>query len=248
MFCRIRRCQLRSECHSASLRSQLGQSLHYICGCELICQNNLVKGGIRLSYSKNSLGQRGASHPAGNGNPGFGGMPANVGMGGLASPGHSYQPVPGYGVPNGHQGQSAPSGPNTAPLYNPQGGMSHSAPLASGQPSTSLSPNAQPFALPPTSPRSRYFGAPPDGGPAPVPVPVPVPTSRSHPNASFSAFQGTSNSQLSPVGSPIRTPGSYSWVSSGSGMNGNSGYSGFTLGSLDGAASAWGTSGNNQGN
>jgi len=31
-------------------------------------------------------------------------------------------------------------------------------------------------------------------------------------------------------------------------MNGNSGYSGFTLGSLDGAASAWGTSGNNQGN
>jgi hypothetical protein len=211
-------------------------------------QNNLVKGGIRLSYSKNSLGQRGASHPAGNGNPGFGGMPHNVGMGGLASPTHAYQQIPGYGLPNGHQGQSAPPGPGSAPLYNPQGSMSHSAPLASGQPSTSLSPNAQPFALPPTSPRSRYFGAPPNGnGPAPLPVPVPVPSSRSDPNASFSAFQGTSSNQLSPVGSPIRTPGSYSWVSSGSGVNGNSGFSGFTLGSLDGAASAWGTSGKNPG-
>jgi hypothetical protein len=205
-----------------------------------------VKGGIRLSYSKNSLGQRGTSHPAGNGNPGFGGMPQ---MSGLASPGHTYNTVPGYGLPNGHHGQSAPPGPGTAPLYNSnQGGISHSAPLASGQPSTSLSPNAQPFALPPTSPRSRYFGAPPNGGPAPQSVPVPVPSSRSDPNASFSAFQGSSSTQLSPVGSPIRTPGSYSWVSTGSGINGNGGYSGFTLGSLDGAASAWGTSGNNQSN
>lgn len=213
----------------------------------LMIQNNLVKGGIRLSYSKNSLGQRGASHPAGHGGPGsgFGGMPHNVGMAGLASPGQSYNQVPGpaYGLQlNGHQ-QSAPPGPSTAPLYNPsQGGMSHSAPVAVGQASTSLSPTAQPFALPSTSPRSRYFGAPPNGGPAPVPVPVP--TSRSDPNASFQAFQSTA-AQLSPVGSPIRTPGSFSWVSSGSGVNGAGGYSGFTLGSLDGAASAWGTSGNN---
>jgi hypothetical protein len=172
-------------------------------------------------------------------------MPHNVGMAGLSSPGQSYNQAPAsaYGLQlNGHQ-QSAPSGPGTAPLYNPtHGGMSNSAPVAGGQASTSLSPNAQPFALPPTSPRSRYFGAPPNGGPAPVPVPVP--TSRSDPNASFQAFQ-SSSSQLSPVGSPIRTPGSFSWVSSGSGVNGAGGYSGFTLGSLDGAASAWGTSGNN---
>lgn len=176
-------------------------------------------------------------------------MPSH-GMAGLASPGHTYNQILSYGPPNGHQGHSAPPGSSTAPLYNPnQGGMSNSAPLASVQPSTSLSPNAQPFALPPTSPRNRFFAAPPNGGgPAPQPVPVPVPSSRSDPNASFSAFQGTSSSQLLPVGSPIRTPGSYSWVSSGSGINGSSGYSGFTLGSLDGAASAWGTSGNNQGN
>jgi RNA recognition motif-containing protein len=221
-------------------------------------QNNLVKGGIRLSYSKNSLGQRGASHAPGAGAPGFGPVPHHVPMTGMPPPGQGYNQTPGlaYGLPpNGHQGQSAPSGTHGQTLYNPsQVPMPHSAPIASGQPSTSLSPNAQPFALPPTSPRARYFVAPPNGGSSGAqPVPVPVPSAKSDSNGSFPAFQSSSHSasnasQFSPVGSPIRTPGSFSWVSSGSGINGNSGYSGFTLGSLDGAASAWGAGGNKQAN
>lgn len=220
----------------------------------LTIQSGLVKGGIRLSYSKNSLGQRGVNHSIGPGGSGFGGMPHT----GLPGPGYSQNSAPGsgsfglqlQGQGHGHgQGQSAPPGPSTAPMAIGHHQNFHQS--APGGP-TSLSPNAQPFALPSTSPRSRYFGG--GAAPAPASVPVPVPSSKSDPSASFQAFQSASNSasnassQFSPVGSPIRTPGSFSWVSSGSGMNSNGGYGGFTLGSLDGAASAWGSVGTAQQN
>jgi hypothetical protein len=202
-----------------------------------------VKGGIRLSYSKNSLGQRGVNH-SGPGGPGFAGAMPVMGMiQGYNQNSNSAGPGSSFGHELQGQGHSAPPGPSTAPMPINHGHHQHftqSAP--NGAP---LSPNAQPFALPQTSPRSRYFANGPGSGPGPASVPVPVPNSKSDPNASFQAFQspnsaGTS-SQFSPVGSPIRTPGSFSWVSSGSGMNGNGGYGGFTLGSLDGAASAWGS-------
>lgn len=143
--------------------------------------------------------------------------------------------------------QSAPaSGPGSSSAPIPVQPGSHSAP----QLATSLSPNAQPFALPSTSPRSRYFGSTPPsaisgGGAAPVPVPG---SSKTDPNASYHAFQNASTSPSTASGqfSPVRTPGSISWVSSGTGVTGNGGYVG--LGSLDGAASAWGSTPSSGGN
>ncbi|KAK8844839.1 hypothetical protein IAR55_006689 [Kwoniella newhampshirensis] len=94
-------------------------------------------------------------------------------------------------------------------------------------------------------------------------VPIPTPSSSSSANSAFQPFGGQSgpghtsvgsnsaNSQFSPVSSPIRTP--FSWVSSsagagGMGMGSGTGYGfdfggnggGVPLGSLNGAASAWG--------
>lgn len=201
----------------------------------------MVKGGIRLSYSKNSLGQRGINHPIGaNGSP-FGGIAHTVALAGMTqsnySAGNPSAPPgnPGFGLQLHSHGQSAPSGPSTAPI--PMQQQSHSAPSGS-QPSTSLSPNAQPFALPSASPRNRTFGTGQVTSSVPVPVPVPNGQSLGDPNASYHAFQNASTSPSAVSGqfSPVRTPASISWVSSGSGVTGNGGY---VLGSLDGAASAW---------
>lgn len=55
------------------------------------------------------------------------------------------------------------------------------------------------------------------------------------------------SSGFSPVSSPIRTPASFSWLSSSAGTAGGVGYGyefggSVPLGSLNGAASAWGQS------
>lgn len=125
----------------------------------------LVKGGIRLSYSKNSLGQRGNNHPSQINTNVFGGIAHNVALAGMSmtSPTTQQHPLPngavGYGLP-GSLGEGSASlgmgdlrresGPGTATANG----------ISTG---TSLSPTAQPFniSLPPTSPRSRYFASPP---------------------------------------------------------------------------------------
>jgi len=196
-------------------------------------QGGLVKGGIRLSYSKNSLGQRGSSHPTGINSSILGGIAHTVALAGMSSPSTSNSvPGPGYGL------QFQPgSGPN-----------SQSAPISvrrSGD-GMSLSPTAQPFnaTLPTaTSPRSRYFGSsPPNSSKDPQGGYHSYPPN-SQPPSVVGPGPGGNGGQFSPVSSPIRTPASYSWVSSG----GSSGYgfdpfAGHGM-SLGGAASAWGQGG-----
>lgn len=191
-----------------------------------------------MSYSKNSLGQRGIGHPAGNGGLPFGGIAHTVALAGMTQNSYGAPAAPpsnpGFGLQLHGHGQSAPPGPTTAPIQTNSQQQQHAQSAPSAQPSTSLSPNAQPFALPSTSPRSRYFG------PTSSTVPVPVPNAQGDPNATYHAFQNASTSPGAASGqfSPVRTPASFSWVSSGSGVTGNGG---FVLGSLDGAASAWGS-------
>ncbi|WVQ82785.1 hypothetical protein IAT38_004917 [Cryptococcus sp. DSM 104549] len=277
----------------------------------------LVKGGIRLSYSKNSLGQRGNAHPSALNTNMFGGIAHTVALAGmsLTSPTSgaphlipSAASAPGAGAvganpANGPMSAGAGQGyglqlqqgarrgsdrdgvrePATAPLADMRRESAVSAGgLSNG---TSLSPTARPFNAPlpslsssastnPTSPRSRYF--------QPQPIPgnpnklsptesagsfststgqqsgVPIPSAGSSANSSFHPFGqlgSSSNStsasaSFSPVSSPIRTPASFSWLSSsaGTGGGGLGGYgyefggSGVPLGSLNGAASAWGQS------
>ncbi|WVR03016.1 hypothetical protein IAU60_000005 [Kwoniella sp. DSM 27419] len=206
----------------------------------------LVKGGIRLSYSKNSLGQRGNAHPAGTSGGLFGGIAHTVALAGMSmtSPGATH-PIP---IANGGYGQGM--------------GDSRDSRRESAA-GTSLSPTAQPFniSLPnPTSPRSRYFGTTPTSasslkgpspdGPAQSSTAVPIPAGNT-----FQPFtQGSSgpspSSGFSPMSSPIRTPASFSWKSSGPSTSGGFGYefgSGIQLGSLNGAASAWGAGGSGAG-
>ncbi|WRT63108.1 uncharacterized protein IL334_000011 [Kwoniella shivajii] len=235
----------------------------------------LVKGGIRLSYSKNSLGQRGNAHPSSLNPSMFGGIAHTVALAGMSmtSPTTaSAQPIP---INNG-QGGSLPvsAGANVSyGLQLQQGGPSqgHQSPATASisdsrrdangpsSQSTSLSPTAQPFniSLPnPASPRSRYFTAnPPSKAPSPSDAPsssfsgsssaVPIPSA----NASFQPFSSSNTSSgFSPVSSPNWTPASFSWKSSGaaasSGVGGFGGFdfvgAGTALGSLNGAASAWG--------
>ena len=210
----------------------------------------LVKGGIRLSYSKNSLGQRGNGYPAGAAVGGAAaaagsqyGAPHNVPM----SP-SAQAPTPGYGLQLSQAPAGAPTGPQSAPIPMP-------GDIRRRSESTGLSPTAQPFnaSLPlAASPRSRYFGSSPSrvdsyafaAGSTPSSTqgqPIPAPSS------------SNTSAQFSPVSSPIRTPASYSWVSSGqsntstSGMGNGYAFDPFAGGSmsLSGAASAWqsGTSG-----
>ncbi|WVQ72174.1 hypothetical protein IAR50_001719 [Cryptococcus sp. DSM 104548] len=298
----------------------------------------LVKGGIRLSYSKNSLGQRGNNHPPQLNTSLYSGIPHNVAIPGLGmtSPSSGSTSLPNGSasagsLPYGLQHQQASlrereREPVTAPLSDLRResapASSHSHPNAQFSPlsGTSLSPTAQPFsiALPPTSPRNPYYTSPPlphrisptesasssyNSNPTPSGAlsssnsnsnsashsvsGVPIPSTRSSSSA-FQPFGGAgsngSASGFSPVSSPIRTPGSFQWLSAsantgvgssgvspglgavgslgvgslgvgslgggglGSGSLGGGGYGGFDfggnapVGSLNGAASAWGAS------
>lgn len=241
-------------------------------------QGGLVKGGIRLSYSKNSLGQRGNAHPAGVNTSLFGGIAHTVALAGMSSPSTAAGANNGANagsVGNGYNGlqlnnallpsSNGTIAPQSAPIPMPNGTRrgseaTHPTPSSSG-----LSPTAQPFnaSLPSaTSPRSRYFGSSPQPdtaytgtastysstGAQPIPLP-PSSTSGSTNNSGPNSH--STSAQFSPVSSPIRTPASFSWVSSGqtgtSGVVGNGGYgfdpfsphSGGTGMSLSGAASAW---------
>jgi hypothetical protein len=188
-------------------------------------QAGIVKGGIRLSYSKNSLGQRGSAHPAGTNTSLFGGIAHTVALAGMSSPSSQ----------NGNYSNGNGAGPHSAPIPMPND-------VRRGSEVSGLSPTAQPFnvSLPiATSPRSRYFGSSPSQNGPTTSTAQPIPHSSSSQSGSFS-----------PVSSPIRTPASFSWVSSGStgiGGVGNGGYgfepfsphsNGGGL-SLSGAASAW---------
>lgn len=169
---------------------------------------------------------------------------------------------PGTGLQLSNSG--GPGGPQSAPIPMPND-------LRRGSEHSGLSPNAQPFnaSLPiATSPRSRYFGSSP-GNPLP---PISISTGPvSGSGSTQAAGQGqngqgqaqnqgptaqpipqppqANSAQFSPVSSPIRTPASYSWVSSGSTStagvgNGGYGFEPFSHGSgvgmsLSGAASAW---------
>lgn len=184
-------------------------------------QNGLVKGGIRLSYSKNSLGQRGQSN----------------------------QPFPAtsYG---GISPRSPPSSIDISHLdtRGPIHSFSSLGPSQGSQhrDTTTLSPTAQPFNVPissiksssitsnPISPKSRYFDPLPssatsgprsqDTDPDARPIPITGPAGR---------ISGSPSS-------PIRSPKAFSsWVSTGSVGNGYSG-PGFPS-SLGGVASTWGS-------
>ena len=193
-------------------------------------QAGIVKGGIRLSYSKNSLGQRGSAHPAGSNTSLFGGIAHTVALAGMSSPSSQ----------NGNYPNGNGAGPHSAPIPMPND-------VRRASEVSGLSPTAQPFNAPlpiTQSPRSRFFGSSPSQNGPTISTAQPIPQAPSSQSGSFS-----------PVSSPIRTPASFSWVSSGSagiggignGGVGNGGYgfepfsphsNGGGL-SLSGAASAW---------
>ena len=155
---------------------------------------------------------------------------------------------------------SSPPKPNNNPaagfgLQSQQGNppVHQSGPIAiqrTGE-GMSLSPTAQPFstALPvATSPRSRYFGSSPPNSSIDQPSSYNSYSQNSQlPSAPIPATGGNAG-RFSPVPSPIRTPASFSWVSSG-GSNGYGfeSFAGHGM-SLGGAASAWGSGGNLNGN
>ncbi len=210
-----------------------------------------MKGGIRLSYSKNSLGQRGNSHPTGINTSMFGGIAHTVALAGMSSPSTSNSnPGPGYGLQL--QQGSMPT-PQSAPI-----------PMTRPTEGTSLSPTAKPFnaTLPmATSPRSRYFGSSPPNSSKEPQGGYGIPSNSQPPSAMGPGPGGNGGGQgqgqgqvqvqlpgqqgggqFSPVSSPIRTPASYSWVSSGSNGYGFDPFAGHGM-SLGGAASAWGQGG-----
>jgi hypothetical protein len=213
--------------------------------------NGLVKGGIRLSYSKNSLGQRGNSHQQGMNNSMFGGIAHTVALAGM-SPTPANQIAHG-GAPQGNYSlavaQPVPIGPPS---------NSDSATGRPDGPASSLSPTAAPFTapLPPVSPRSQRFydrqlpaGGPPGSTSSSAQSqPAGLPTD---PSAAFNSYPPTAaapGGSFSPVSSPIRTPASLGWVSSSTGAASGA-FGGFDtfgiphhIGSLNGAASAWGAS------
>ncbi|WWC67413.1 uncharacterized protein I206_101321 [Kwoniella pini CBS 10737] len=237
----------------------------------------LVKGGIRLSYSKNSLGQRGNAHPSSLNTSMFGGIAHTVALAGMSmnsptaaaahpipiSNGQSIQGPTSAGSSSGYGlqlQQGLPQGPGQQPPASapiPDFRRESNASSSQAQ-STSLSPNAQPFniALPnPTSPSSRYFmpgNSNKRSSPSDIPsssftgtAAVPIPTA----NSTFQPFSSSDpSSGFSPMSSPIRTPASFSWKSSGAppgtGAGGFGAFdfatTGTALGSLNGAASAWG--------
>ena len=186
----------------------------------------------------------------------FGGIAHTVALAGMSAP-QNGQPNAAYGLQlHTHQPQSAPI---------PMPGDVRRGSEVSGP--SGLSPTAQPFnaSLPlATSPRSRYFGTSPstanNGNPSSYSTTHSTsssnPSSQSHAQSvplPISPPTNGNGAQFSPVSSPIRTPASFSWVSSGSvgGAVGNGGYGfdPFSMGSqpgglsLNGAASAWGQGG-----
>lgn len=225
--------------------------------------SGLVKGGIRLSYSKNSLGQRGNSHQQAMNQSMFGGIAHTVALAGMSSGPSGNQMGPNPGGYAMAASQPVPIGPPNA-----QGGPSNNDRRPSEAPS-SLSPTAQPFNAPlPTSPRSQRYYAPGEQRPpisstpssSNVPGSSAIPSKGDASNA-FSSFAPSSAGQggfSSPVSSPIRTPASLGWVSSGANSNNANSTSANTygafdafaipphgLGSLNGAANAWNQNPNN---
>jgi hypothetical protein len=227
--------------------------------------NGLVKGGIRLSYSKNSLGQRGNSHQQGMNNSMFGGIAHTVALAGMSSAPANQFAAPGGGAPGSYNlavTQPVPIGPPS------NSGSASGRP--SDAPASSLSPTAQPFnaPLPPTSPRSQRFyerapgssGAPGSGANVVQPQPQSaLAAGKADPSSPFNSFNSTATTPgggFSPVSSPIRTPASLGWVSSSTGNAATGTFGGFdafaiphhSLGSLNGAASAWGAATNSSTN
>ncbi|BEI83810.1 hypothetical protein CcaverHIS002_0404140 [Cutaneotrichosporon cavernicola] len=221
--------------------------------------NGLVKGGIRLSYSKNSLGQRGNSHQQAMGNSMFGGIAHGVAVAGMSN------------APSGNQMAPGPPGPGSYSMaasqpvpIGPPGGQAGDRRAAEGP--SSLSPTAQPFNAPlAPSPGSQRFY---DSGPldrqnssgsasgSTASQATAIPGAGGKTEAAFNSFGPSSvGGGFSPVSSPIRTPASLGWVSSSAapGSSGNT-YGGFDtfgmqhhgLPSLNGAANAWGQSNANQ--
>lgn len=213
--------------------------------------NGLVKGGIRLSYSKNSLGQRGNSHQQGMGNSMFGGIAHTVALAGMTSGPANNQLAPG--APGGYAMAAA----QPVPIGPPSGAASANDPRRPSDIPSSLSPTAQPFSAPlPTSPRSqRYYGNELQTPTGTTPQSSSVQSQSAMPDGSFNTFAQATAAQggFSPVSSPIRTPASLGWVSSSSGNTSSGAFGGFDafaiphhgLGSLSGAASAWGQANSN---
>lgn len=204
----------------------------------------------------------------------YGGLAQTVAMAGMGS-------GPGLPPQNGPAASQQPMSTSPHGLGLSPGGPQK--PLPSFERRTSeatatspLSPTAQPFKVAPppaintapaaTSPRARYFGSQER---SPI-ASHPIPTNGSAPAAGsggggFPSSQSSlshGSASFSPVSSPIRTPQSFSWVSSssigatggpgavGSFSGGLSGIGGgfdpfpgiIPPGSLNGAASAWGQS------
>ncbi|ORX35166.1 hypothetical protein BD324DRAFT_121250 [Kockovaella imperatae] len=205
----------------------------------------LVKGGIRLSYSKNSLGQRGNGHPS-SGNPTmFGGIAHTVALAGMS---------PSSSAKHLHGASAAPPSSATTHSFGLQlsnGSSSSPIPMPDlrrgSEAVTALSPTAQPFSLgtsansaaSATSPRARYFGSSPSGHSghsASANDQAYSYASSAHSNGGGSTGGNTTGGpnatsavggQFSPVSPPIRTPASFAWVSSGQGNGtavGNGGY------------------------
>ncbi|KAL7420423.1 hypothetical protein Q5752_005394 [Cryptotrichosporon argae] len=166
------------------------QAIHDLYGNTL---HGMVKGGIRLSYSKNSLGQRGNAHSQGANPALFGGLAHTVALAGMTA-----AAAPGAALgPNSAASVGAGAGASTSPPFHPQ--MSDRRPSEA----SSLSPTAQPFNAPlPTSPRAnRYFTAA-----QPIPKPLSPPS------------EYLQQPSFSPT-SPIRTPASLGWLSSANGFS-----------------------------
>lgn len=222
--------------------------------------NGLVKGGIRLSYSKNSLGQRGNSHQQAMNSSMFGGIAHGVAVAGMSNT------PSGTPLAPGQQGSYSLAASQPVPIGPPSGNQGGSGgDRRGGEGPSSLSPTAQPFNAPlPTSPRAQRFYDPATldrqnssgsaSGSANSQATA-IPGGGGKSEAAFNSF-GPSSVQggFSPVSSPIRTPASLGWVSSSSGPGSGNTFGGFDafgiqphhgLSSLSGAANAWGQSNSN---
>ncbi|WWD22610.1 hypothetical protein CI109_107103 [Kwoniella shandongensis] len=140
----------------------------------------LVKGGIRLSYSKNSLGQRGNAHPSALNTSMFGGIAHTVALAGMSMTSPSAQaahPLPGGAGPNANNGLSL----NTNMNGNGLGGH---GPLSAG-------PNPA-------------YGLQLQGGPSREPTSAPIPDLRRDMNGNSLQPQGQAQgTSLSPTAQPF---------------------------------------------
>lgn len=139
----------------------------------------LVKGGIRLSYSKNPLGVRSNGLPSGNPAPLQPGLPNPLDMPSSSSYGGG---APSYSASSASVGpyDSAPYDPHRRPpdpIYGESAYASTLGGLARSPPMAHLSPLGGPAAL---------LGGAPSYAPAPPPPPAPAPST--HYGGSFSPF------------------------------------------------------------